>query len=167
LDAGLSEPSRVKRIEVVSDWHDTCRHFAGMTHDSETLIVAPEFAGDNVPPETIVAILAHEAGHAVDLARPGELFFRQPHRLVCPKGGRWKVMPMLQGPRADGKCLIAMDRSSITSKVKNAWYGRGKDEVEQVADAVAETVLRRRIGYAGPCLIQTLDKGIVRPEGLR
>jgi len=162
---GLPEPSRVRSVIVDASWHDTCRHFAGMTHDSQQLIVAPELA--DMPVDTIKAILAHEAGHAVDLARPGELFLRSRDGLPVGTSQRAKVLARQQSYSTGRDKLYAVAPEDITRKVIEAWYKRSKDEVERCADAVAEAVLGHRIGYVGPCLVQSLNRGVRRPIGLR
>lgn len=47
------------------------------------------------------------------------------------------------------------------------WRRRGRDEVELTADAIASRVMRRRIGYSGPCVLQELGARRPRPIGLR
>ena len=49
------------------------------------------------------------------------------------------------------------------------WRSRSTDEVEMVADQIAEMVMGQKIGYVGPsgCIVQTLGRGKTRPKGLR
>ena len=53
------------------------------------------------------------------------------------------------------------------SEFRKGWHERDHDQVERDADLIAEWALGRPIGYTTPCLIQTLDRGIKRPRGLK
>jgi hypothetical protein len=109
------------------------------------LIVAPEMA--DLPSETVLAILAHELGHAVDFLYPGEFAL----------GKDRKVM------RRD---LDGVDDQQRQRWVRG-WQKRDDDAVEFTADGIAELVYGIPIGYCGPCKIQCFDRGQARPAGLR
>ena len=143
VEAGLAKCRRTK-LRVESWVHDSPRHFAGCKATGLTIVVAPEMV--ELPEETVAAIMAHELGHAADFLYPGEF--------VLGRGGAIR--------------RSAEDMSSSSwAKWMRDWDGRDDHTVELVADAIAERVLGRTIGYAGPCLLQTFDKGIPRPESLR
>lgn len=149
-----SGSSRMRRVRIeCAPWvHDTPRHFAGATEDGRCVLVTPELA--ELPEPTVAAILAHEFGHAMDFAYPG-VFKWTPDGIVRPR------------PAAVLK--NTEDKRLVQAAVANArqWRDRDTDTVERTADAVAEHVTGRAIGYTGPCLLQTLDAGMPRPAGLR
>ena len=141
---GHPSPARAK-FELDSSAHDSCRHFAGATEDGSVVVVAPELV--DMPLYTVQAILAHEAGHVVDLSAPGHWW--------SPKSGE-----------------IVFVETLATKGLKRhleRWKGRSDDEVERVADGIAEMVTGHRIGYVGAasCLVQAFDRGARRPVGLR
>jgi hypothetical protein len=123
--------------------HDTPRHFAACRDDGRALVVAPELA--DLPYPTVIGIFAHELGHATDFLYPAEFWVDQRRRCVR---------------LADNEDL---DRVTL----RRRWEGRGDDEVEFTADAVAEYVTGAPIGYLGPCQLQAFAVGAARPEGLR
>jgi hypothetical protein len=144
VEAGLADASRVK-LYVAPSMHDTARHFAGTRDDGLVMMLAPEMV--ELPENTVAAIMAHEFGHAVDFLYPGE-FVLGPNRVAAKR-----------------------DRASFTDEqwikwIKD-WEKRDDDVIEFVADAVAELVTGRRIGYVGPCKLQAFDRGKARPQGLR
>lgn len=163
---GYDQPSLVKKVRVDPKWHDTCRHYAGASHDCKTLVVAPELA--ELPVRSILGILAHEGGHFVDLSSPGRYWFRQ-LRAVNPRQGA-AVLAMGRSA-GDGKLLWFFEELPEKNLRKHMaeWKERDDDEVEFVADAIAESVMGTKIGYVGhpACLVQSLGKGIDRPTGLR
>lgn len=59
----LHELAKVKFV-IDPAIHNTDRHFAATREDGKLMLFAPEFVG--LPVETMVAILAHEFGHAAD-----------------------------------------------------------------------------------------------------
>lgn len=166
-DRGLHSPSAVTRFEIHASWHDTCRHYAGAREDGKAIVVAPQII--DLDEDKIVAILAHEAGHIEDFAHPGRFWFRPPEAVRVRKGAR--VMALELPEMYPGKVLARFDRLPESSMGKHIrdWKKRGDDEKELVADAIASHVLKRKLGYTGPrgCIIQTLDRGIERPTGLR
>lgn len=132
------------RLTCDSEMHDTPRHFAGCSLDGLEICVAPELADLNH--EVVLAILAHECGHAVDHLYPGEFVLRE-------------------------RSVARRDRDAETDKqwrkFLHAWKERDIDTIELTADAIAEDVLGAPIGYRGPCMLQTFDGGVPRPRGLR
>ncbi len=40
-------------------------------------------------------------------------------------------------------------------------------EIEVIADLIAQAAIGSRIGYSGKCMLQGLNRGVPRPEGLR
>ena len=60
---GATKCKRVK-LEIAPWLHDSPRHFAATEDTGKVMIVSPEFA--ELPEETVVAILSHEFGHAVE-----------------------------------------------------------------------------------------------------
>lgn len=135
-------------LDVTREMHDTARHFAGW--NGRSVLVAPEMV--QLPEETVLAILSHEFGHAVDFLHPGA------YVLVDGEG-------LVRQGEVTGK-----DKRAEQARVARArrWEKRDDDTVERTADAIAEMVTGQSIGYAGPCLLQTFGAGVrPRPEGLR
>ena len=133
------------RVDV--SMHDKERHFAGTRHDGKRILLAPDIVG--LPVETVVAILAHEFGHAAD--------FRYPGRWIVPRAG-------------SGKAVWIEDVQVDTKEARRwqaLWRDRSADEIEWAADGIAETVTGKRLGYCGPCMLQCLRGGVERPAGLR
>lgn len=140
---GLERCSRTKLW--CAPWvHDTPRHFAACTDDGLNIYVAPETA--DLPDGTVLAILAHEFGHATDFLYPAEFAL-----------GREGV--------------TRRDFAAVSDKQTRAWIsgwrGRDEDAVEFCADGIAEHVLHMPIGYQGPCQLQCFNCGDGRPAGLR
>ncbi len=141
---GLAECKRT-RFEC-ANVHDAERHFAGCRDDGLLIALAPELLEQ--PPETVLAIVSHEFGHATDFLYPGEFVWRgddapalrqQSHEF---KTGQWHA------------------------RLKN-WRSRSDDVVERSADAIAHAVQGVRYGYLGPCYLQTFGATGARPQGLR
>jgi hypothetical protein len=165
---GHPEPGNVTRVKVDPKWHDTCRHFAGASQDARILVVAPELA--DMPVASIVAILAHECGHFVDLANPGRYWFRRASNVRVRKGARAvSVKDLPPTFRDDALFFFEHLPDKNLGKHLNEWRARESDEVERAADAIAEVVTGHRIGYTGApgCLVQTMGSGVERPIGLR
>jgi len=145
--------SRLSRVRLdCASWRElggecTARNFAAASEDGRLIVAAPELV--ELPEETVLAILAHELGHCYDFSYPGE----------------WLL--------ADGELVRvhADERDPMVERVRlaraRAWRDRDEDTVERIADEIASLILGREIRYAGPCLLQTFDRGVVRPEGLR
>lgn len=143
---------KLQKLERLAMWvdervRDSPRHFAGCRDDGSVILVAPQLA--ELPEDTVLAILCHEAGHAADFSYPAawELVSRD-------EPARW------MGEIKPGK----LDRQS--RKRLRAWHDRTQDQVEWTADAICHAVLGKRIGYCGPCYLQCFD-GPPRPDGLR
>ena len=43
------------------------------------------------------------------------------------------------------------------------WQARTHHEIELTADLIAEQVLGHRIGYSGPCMLQSFNRGVPPP----
>lgn len=137
---GLASVKSV-RLECRPEIRDSGRHFAGASEDGRIIAVAPEMV--DLPEDTVAAIFGHEFGHVVDFLNPAR-FLR------------------------DGKFLLFMPEEDPARLARvRQWEARGEDEVERVADQIAEEALGIRIGYSGPCMLQGLGRGVPRPKGLR
>ncbi len=143
--AGLAQCKRT-RLVIDPKMHDTNRHFAACQDDGLVILVAPELA--EWPDYSLMAILAHELGHATDFLYPGQFAmrgddepaeYRNPESMKAKHWHRW---------------------------LKD-WKSRDADLVELSADAIAHRVMGVRYGYRGPCLIQTFGATRLRPVGLR
>jgi hypothetical protein len=148
VDAGATLTKKV-RLELAAWAHDKPRHFAATEDTGRVIIVAPEFT--ELPEDTILAILSHEFGHAVDFLYPGEF--------VLIDDGELVRMPKVP----DGALGARGEEASIARA--RAWRDRDKDTVERTADAIAEHFTGKTIGYAGPCELQSFERG-VRPRRL-
>ncbi len=127
------------------------RNFAACRTDGRLLVLSPDLI--HLPQATVEGILAHELGHAVD--------FSYPARVGFGKGGAIIVID-------DSKKGVTTGQPPIPQAWLDDWDTRSNDAVEGFADKIAEAVTGWRIGYAGPCLLQTVGKGIrPRPKGLR
>ncbi len=144
---GLDRCSRV-RLFCAGHLHDTPRHFAACRDDGLIIMVAPELAAAEIMEDTILAVMAHELGHATDFLYPGEFAF----------GG-------------DDAPAIRRDSDSMKRKHwlswQRSWEERDDDLVERTADAISHYALGFRYGYAGPCMLQSFDSARARPYGLR
>lgn len=138
--------SRLRKTRLLIDptMHDTPRHYAGCRDDGLQILIAPEAA--DLPTQMLVAILAHEFGHAADFAYPGRWLFTEQGQPA-----RW----------------VADDDSKIGRKARKLWNSRNDDQVEWTADAIALAVTGKEIGYCGRCMVQCFDGGTKRPAGLR
>lgn len=137
------------RLELAEWAHDKPRHYAATEDTGRLIVVAPEFA--ELPEGTILAILSHEFGHAVDFLYPGEFMVVDDGELV--------MMPKIpKGALESRQTEAAIARARV-------WRDRDKDTVERTADAIAEHFTGRLIGYSGPCELQSFERG-VRPRRL-
>jgi len=141
------------QLEVDAEAHDTPRHFAGCRDDGLYVVAAPQMA--DLPVDNVVAIFAHEFGHACDFLYPTRFQLAGDELVVHP--GEW------EGKRAP---TAEMDAKASRAVMKQ-WKDRTEDDVEQLADAVAEIVLGKPIGYSGPCRLQSFEGGARRPTTLR
>lgn len=144
LAHGLVKCKRT-RLFVAPAMHDTERHFGACKDDGSAILIAPELA--DAPVAVVLAILAHEFGHATDFLYPGEFVLG-----------------------AEGPALRRAQKEAEEkqwSKWLKAWHKRDDDVVELTADAIAERVMGVAYGYQGPCWIQSFDARAARPMGLR
>ncbi len=145
LAAGLDRCQQT-RLCIDPSMHDTARHFAACQDDGKLILLAPELAEQ--PESVVLAIVAHELGHAADFLYPGEFALRHEDE-------------------------PALRRSPSSMKAKHwhrwlrDWERRDGDLVEVTADAIAHYALGVRYGYLGPCLIQSFGATGLRPVGLR
>ena len=143
VEFGLARCNEVK-LWCASWIHDTERHFAACTHDGDEIYCAPEMA--DLPEGVVLAIFAHEFGHAVDFLYPAQF-----------------------GLGRDG--VVRRNFERVSDKQVRAWTrgwrARDDDAVERTADAIAQHVLGTTIGYCGPCQLQCFNQGVRRPAGLR
>lgn len=147
---------KVKATKVrVEDWiRDKPRHFAACKTDGRLIVLASELA--LLPPKTMGAIIAHEFGHATDFFYPGSF-------MLDPRG---ELVVRPQGMRSN---------QSLPRGVMERWDIRDPDSVEKTADRIAERIMGVKIGYCGPCNLQTMLMGTTdesgckypRPIGLR
>lgn len=142
---------RVKKVDLeVARWvHDSPRHYAATEETGRHIVAAPEFA--ELPEPTLVAIMAHEFGHAVDFLYPGEFKLMDDGELV-------------RMPAAPRELIDKKAEQAMIARMR-ALRDRDKDTVERTADAIAEHFTGRKIGYLGPCELQCFDRG-VRPRRL-
>lgn len=145
--ADREDLARCKKTRLyVAPWvHDSARHFAACRDDGKAIIVAPELA--ELDERMVLAILAHEMGHACDFLYPGEFVLG-------------KARQALRRARED------FTEKQWAKWVKD-WEKRDDDAVEYTADAVAQLATGLVIGYAGPCQLQSFERGKARPQGLR
>lgn len=142
------------RLQVDDSPRNKDRHFAMCRTDGTLIVLAPDMA--LLPPKTMAAIMAHEFGHAVDFLYPGSF--------IVTRDGKLDVLPT--GRRSNQ----GMNRGRLEH-----WEGRSDDAVERTADLIAESIFGSKIGYCGPCRLQTFLDGSPdqrdcihpRPRGLR
>ncbi len=143
--AGL-ELCATTRLIVDPKMHDTARHFAACDSTGRKILLAPEMA--ELPEDTVLAIIAHELGHASDFLYPGQFAMR-----------------------GDDEPALRRTPEEMSTKHWQRglrdWKQRDDDLVELTADAIAHYALGVRYGYRGPCLIQTFGVTRLRPVGLR
>jgi hypothetical protein len=145
VDAGLVLCKQT-RLVIDPKMHDTRRHFAACQDDGKVILLAPELA--EVDDKAVLAIVAHELGHAADFLYPGQFAMR-----------------------GDDEPAAYRDPESMKPKHWHRWLRdwekRDADLVELSADAIAHLVMGVRYGYRGPCLIQSFGAARLRPVGLR
>lgn len=146
LSFGLTKLRGIS-IRITEEAHNGGRNFAACEDTGRLILLSPQMV--LLPPETAAGIIAHEFGHAADYAYPAQ----------WAKTAKGEAV-LLDISRRGGETL--------TSDWIADWRDRSPDHVERTADQIAETVLGMKIGYAGPCMLQTLGRGISpRPRGLR
>jgi hypothetical protein len=156
IEAGLRRTEKTK-LEIDKGAHDKLRHFAAARDDGRLVIVAPEFA--DLPEDQVVAILAHELGHAADFLYPGRFQLAAGELIDWPSRS-WSE-------EARKRKLEDPDAREAFNRARQ-WSDRPKDEVERTADAIATLVFGRPIRYTGPCMLQSFSRGSSpRPLGLR
>jgi hypothetical protein len=116
---------------------DGVRHFASCRIDGRDILVHALIV--TLPEPQMQGILAHELGHAAD--------YLYPAALRCSGG--------------------ALHRRAPTPAHLAAWFARSADRIERDADHIARAALGIRLGYTGPCLLQTVGEGPPRPANLR
>jgi hypothetical protein len=139
---------RLRRVRYVVDpgIHNTYRHFAACRDDGRQLLFAPEIVTE-VDAETLVAILAHEFGHAADMAYPGD----------------WCLLDA--GTESQRAVWIAGKSDRRSEHWRGwLWARRSDDEIEWAADCIAELVTGRRIHYCGRCMLQCFTPVQGRPQ---
>jgi hypothetical protein len=149
---------RLKKTKIIVDpsIHDKPRHFAACRDDGLEIRCAPGIVVE-VPVEQMVAVLAHEFGHAADMIYPGQ----------------WVVL----GPGKKHQKAVWIGESDDRNAVywrERLWHERSRDEIEWTADAIAELVTGRLVHYCGDCVLQCFapQQGAPmqferRPKGLR
>lgn len=140
--------SKLKKTKFVvsKKAHDTARHFAQCREDGLLITLAPQMI--DLPLENLIAIVAHEFGHAADFAYPGHW--------AMPEYGPGKAQWVGDvRDKKHGMKFLAM------------WDSRPHNQVEWAADGIAQAVLGLKITYCGDCLIQCFGGGVERPWGLK
>lgn len=137
----LDKVRRTKLI-VESSARDSDRHYAACRDDGLLIVMAPDAA--QLDTESLVAIICHELGHAVDFLYPAQ----------------WA------GFRGKPAAWI-LEGSKKPQKIREIWASRSDDQVEWHADSIAEAVTGLQIKYCGSCQIQCFGNGVERPPGLR
>lgn len=164
--------SRVDRVQFVIDpkMHDTERHFAATRTDGLLMMYAPQFV--DLPLDTMVAILSHEFGHAIDMLYPGAWTWPldgsgKSHWVGQSSDVRASAWRMMFGSRKAKSRTAADDEAPAVNWMK-AWESRSDDSIEWAADGICEAVTGKRPKYCGKCLLQSFSGcGVERPAGLR
>lgn len=123
--------------------HDSERHYAACREDGGLILFSPEVV--HLEEESVVAIIAHEFGHAADFCYPAQWLVHYESRPAM-----WIGRGDTEGHR----------------KWRKLWNKRNADQIEKAADDIAWAVLGKRITYCGSCYIQCFT-GRDRPKGLR
>jgi len=170
---GASEPlSRIAEVRFVIDeaMHDTERHYAATRTDGTLMLYAPQIV--DLPLETLVAIIAHEFGHAVDHLYPGAWTWPFDSAGIChwvgestsSKAKAWRA----SFGRRRAESRSARDDEEPAANWMRAWEDRPDDSVEWAADGICEAITGKRPRYCGRCLLQSFARcGVERPAGLR
>jgi hypothetical protein len=154
-EGGLGPLDELRKTEFLVDANvrNTDRHYAACRDDGKLVVLAPQ-AVDDLDLDTLVAILAHEFGHAADFAYPGDWMLLRP------------------GEEEQHVVWVREMKGAPPDRWRSSlWKARGRDEIERTADAIAEVVTGQRIMYCGGCTLQCFQGPDVRyrrrPEGLR
>jgi len=127
------------------------RTYAACRTDGRLLLLSPDLAA--LPWAVLTGILGHELGHAVDYLYPGQW--------AQDRDGRARMLDV-------SKRGVPTGEAPLPKRWLDDWNARTDDQIERMADAICECVMGVTIGYAGPCLLQTVGQGIrPRPAGLR
>ena len=169
----VAQHCRLRKTELVVDRRgiirDSARHFAGTNERGTVVLVAPEMA--DLPVPTLVAILAHECGHALDFAYPASWTWPKKGageaawvgESVDERAGAWRRY--YGRPMAVSRTRFDQEKPAVNWV--RAGESRNDDQVEWAADGIVRQLTGRAIGYSGPCMLQTLEGGRLRPAGLR
>lgn len=170
VESGLPKLRKTKFV-VDPDLHDTPRHFAACREDGLLILLAPQAA--DLPVNTLIAIMAHEFGHAADFAYPGCWLIPFDGPQVCSwigeseraKAEAWRKFGE---PTKRSRVGLKNDDRRHAIDWMKAWESRDKDQIEWTADGIAEAVTGQHLTYCGDCVLQCLGgRGIERPRGLR
>lgn len=151
--------SRLRQTGMLVDpsVSDSERHFAGCRDDGRQIIIAPGAA--DLPVPTLVAIIAHEFGHAADFAYPANWTFTSRGEPALWDSAAFEL---------DGRAFKFGDEEVKGSSARRRlWADRHPDQVEWAADAIVQAVTGRSVGYCGRCMLQCFSGGKPRPAGLR
>jgi hypothetical protein len=143
-DGGRLARLRRTRLLVSDEIRNSKRHYAGCREDGLAVIVAPEAA--ELAVGSLVALLAHEFGHACDFCYPAMWV-----HLAVGKPAAW-------AGDAEPKRL---------RKLLALWNDRSSDQIEWAADSIVMAVTGKEVRYCGDCLVQCFAGGTTRPPGLR
>jgi len=105
-------------------------------NDGTQISAAPILADE--PVSRVVAILAHELGHAVDFSYPGRFLW-------------------LEGALVETNAWEADPEERAVYNTLQQWHQRPDHAVERTADALAELVTGREVWYTGPLQLQDLE----------
>lgn len=149
-EAGLVRLNGIE-IQVSAEDGGEGRNFAACRTDGRLIILSPDLI--RLRQATVEGILAHELGHATDFCYPAQVGFT--------RTGKLRMID-------DGPKGVPSGTRAIPLAWEDDWEARDNDTVERFADQIAEAVTGWKIGYAGPCRLQTVGAGIrPRPLGLR
>jgi hypothetical protein len=127
------------------------RTYAACRTDGRLLLLSPDLAC--LPRPMLQGILGHELGHAADYLYPGQW--------AQERSGRARMLDV-------SKKGVPTGEKPLPKRWLDDWHARDDDAIERMADAICECVMGVKIGYTGPCLLQTIGQGIrPRPPGLR
>src|SRR5690606_21958421 len=132
------------------------RHYARTHTSGSHMEIAPTAC--DLPFDTLVAILAHEFGHAADFLYPGS--FSWPVHRAGPsvwvgesaacRAAAWRQV----FGKANARSRTADDDVAPAVHWMSAWEHRNDDQIEWAADGITELVTGRRVRYAGEQMLQ-------------
>lgn len=147
------------------------RHYARTITTGKYMEIAPDAV--DLELDTLVAIIAHEFGHAVDFLYPGCFTWpthasKQGASIWVGEGAARRAAayrailgnPSARSRHKDDDIVCAVNWMA-------AWERRSADQVEWAADGICELVTGRKVRYAGAERLQSFDRGGPRPAGLR